>query len=223
MRFRHEYKHEISYSDYLALRSRLGAVMSCDDHAKDGKYTVHSMYFDTPYDKALREKKDGINRREKFRLRYYDNDALYIKLEKKSKSNGLCLKEQAQLLPDEAMMLINGDIEHLKNSESALLRELCLKMETQLLRPVTIVDYIREPFVFEAGNVRVTLDCDIRTGLKCMDFLNPEHITVPIENSPIILEIKWDSFLPSVIQDLVQLNDVHTAAYSKYAACRIYD
>ena len=95
-------------------------------------------------------------------------------------------------------------------------------MKSQGLRPKTIVDYAREPFVFSAGNVRVTLDYDIRTGLYCTDFLNPDCITIPAGNAPIILEVKWDEFLPSVIRDIVQLESRRTAAFSKYAVCRIY-
>ena len=95
-------------------------------------------------------------------------------------------------------------------------------MKSQGLRPKTIVDYTREPFVFSAGNVRVTLDYDIRTGPYCTDFLNPDCITIPAGNAPSILEVKWDEFLPSVIRDIVQLESRRTAAFSKYAACRIY-
>ena len=95
-------------------------------------------------------------------------------------------------------------------------------MRTQGLKPKTIVDYTREPFVFAPGNVRVTLDYHIRTGLGCTDFLDPSCVTVPIRDDPIILEVKWDSFLPSVIRDIVQIPGTHTSAFSKYAACRIY-
>lgn len=91
------------------------------------------------------------------------------------------------------------------------------------LKPAVIVDYTREPFVYPAGNVRVTFDYDIRTGLKNVDFLNPDCVTVPVPDSPIILEVKWDGFLPSVIRDAVQLTGRRTGSYSKYAACRMYD
>ena len=87
---------------------------------------------------------------------------------------------------------------------------------------MTIVDYTREPFVFAPGNVRVTLDYNIRTGLKCTDFLNPDCVTVPAGDAPIILEVKWDEFLPNIIRDAVQLDGRRSAAFSKYAACRIY-
>lgn len=86
-----------------------------------------------------------------------------------------------------------------------------------------IVDYAREPFVFGPGNVRVTLDYNIRTALRCTDFLNPRCVTIPVPGSPCILEVKWDNYLPDVIRDMAQLGNRHSTAYSKYAACRMYD
>ena len=88
MRYRHEWKHELTWADVLELRQRLRAVALPDPHAVDGRYLIRSLYFDTLPDKALREKLDGVNRREKFRIRYYNRDTSVIHLEKKSKRNG---------------------------------------------------------------------------------------------------------------------------------------
>ena len=95
-------------------------------------------------------------------------------------------------------------------------------MKGQGLRPKTIVEYVREPFVYAPGNVRVTLDYNIRTGLLSTDFLNPDCVLVPVE-APVILEVKWDAFLPSVIRDAVGLPGRRAGAFSKYAVCRRYD
>ena len=222
MDFRHEWKHEINYSDMIILRQRLKAVMKSDENAVDGKYFIRSLYFDNISDKALHEKIDGVNCREKFRIRYYNDDTSLIHLEKKSKINGLGNKQSANLSAEEAQKIVDGDLNWMADCDRPLVQELYSKMKSQGLRPKTIVDYTREPFVFSAGNVRVTLDYDIRTGLYCTDFLNPDCITIPAGNVPIILEVKWDEFLPSVIRDIVQLESRHTAAFSKYAACRIY-
>ena len=222
MDFRHEWKHEINYSDMVVLRQRLKAVMKTDENAVDGKYFIRSLYFDNISDKALREKIDGVNCREKFRIRYYNGDTSLIHLEKKSKINGLGNKQSANLSAEEAQKIVDGDLNWMADCDRPLVQELYSKMKSQGLRPKTIVDYTREPFVFSAGNVRVTLDYDIRTGLYCTDFLNPDCITIPAGNAPIILEVKWDEFLPSVIRDIVQLESRRTAAFSKYAACRIY-
>ena len=222
MDFRHEWKHEINLSDMIVIRQRLRAVANPDPHAVDGSYFIRSLYFDNLSDKALREKIDGVNCREKFRIRYYDHDPSLIHLEKKSKWNGLGNKQSAVLTAQEAQAIVDGELDWMLDSGRPLVQELYSKMHTQGLRPKTIVDYTREPFVYDPGNVRVTLDYDIRTGLNCTDFLNPDCVTIPAGNAPIILEVKWDEYLPSVIRDAVQLNGRRTSAFSKYAICRIY-
>lgn len=221
MKYRHEYKHEISIGDMLSLRSRLSAVMKRDENAINGKYFIRSLYFDNMQDKALTEKINGFNIREKFRIRYYNFDTSVIHLEKKSKVNGLCLKESVSLTREMAQAIAEGSYEWMAKSNEPLIRELYSKIKNQGLRPKTIVDYDREPFVFTAGNVRVTLDYNIRTGMNCTDFLNPGCVTVPTGDS-IILEVKWDEYLPDVIRHIVQLPSCRTGNYSKYAVCRKY-
>lgn len=220
--WRHEWKHEINISDMFALRQRLRAVMAVDEHTVDGSYRVRSLYFDTPTDRVLREKLDGVDIREKFRIRYYNDDLGYIRLEKKSKRRGVGNKQSAKLSVLEAQAIVDGDITWMAECDRELVRELYRKMIYQGLRPKTIVDYVREPFVYVPGNVRVTLDRDIRTGILCTDFLDAECVMIPAGNAPVILEVKWDAYLPSIIRDIVQLDGRRTAAFSKYAACRIY-
>lgn len=220
--YRHEWKHEISLSDRIALRQRLRAVARPDGHARDGRYFIRSLYFDNLADKALREKLDGVDRREKFRIRYYDGDVSLIRLEKKSKRSGLGSKVSAFLTAEEAQAVVDGSWDWMPGSGRDLVLELYSKMKSQGLRPRTIVDYTREAFVYGPGNVRVTLDYDIRTGLRCTDSLDPDCITVPAGDAPAILEVKWDAYLPAVIQDAVQLPGRRAGAFSKYAACRVY-
>ena len=220
--YRHEWKHEIDLSDRIAIRQRLRAVARPDPHAKDGCYLVRSLYFDTPSDRALREKLDGVSRREKFRLRYYDGDLSLIHLEKKSKRGGLGTKESAVLTAAEAQAILEGDLDWMAHSGRTLVWELYQKMRSQGLRPRTIVDYTREAFVYPPGNVRVTLDYNIRTALSCGAFLDPDCLTIPAGDAPAILEVKWDEYLPEVIRMAVQLPGRRTSAFSKYAACRIY-
>jgi hypothetical protein len=197
-------------------------VASPDPHAVDGKYLIRSLYFDNPADRALREKLDGVSRREKFRIRCYDRNTDVIHLEKKSKLGGLGSKQSACLTAEEAQAIVDGQIDWMMDSDRPLVWELYSKMRTQGLRPKTIVDYTREPFVYAPGNVRVTFDYNIRTGLSCTDFLNPNCVTIPAGDAPIILEVKWDAYLPDVIRDAVQLTGRRTSAFSKYAQCRIY-
>ncbi len=221
--YRHEWKYPITLSDRIAVRQRLRAVAMPDPHAREGRYLIRSLYFDSPSDKALREKLDGVNRREKFRLRIYNGDVALIHLEKKSKAGGLGTKLSAALSPEEVRLLLAGRLDWMRDSGRPLVGELLGKMRAQGLRPKTIVDYTREPFVYPPGNVRVTLDYDIRTGLSSTDFLNPDSLTIPAKDSPSVLEVKWDAFLPDVIRAAVQLEGRRAAAFSKYALCRIYD
>lgn len=222
MNYRHEWKHEINLSDMFILRQRLRIIASPDAHARNGVYQIRSLYFDTPTDTALREKLDGVNRREKFRIRYYDGDTSLIHLEKKSKTGSLSSKQTAVLSASQAQTIIRGQPDWMADSPNPLIQELYAKMRGRLLQPRTIVDYTREPFVYAPGNVRVTLDYDIRTGLNSTDFLNPNCVMIPAGDAPIILEVKWDGFLPDIIRDAVQLNGRHASAFSKYAQCRIY-
>ena len=221
-RYRHEWKHEISLADMYAIRQRLRAVATPDPHAADGQYRIRSLYFDNASDKALREKIDGVNMREKFRIRYYNGDTSLIHLEKKSKRNGLGTKISANLTAEEAQKIVDGDISWMMDSDRPLVQELYCKMRYQGLRPKTIVDYTREPYIFRPGNVRVTFDYNLRTGMRCTDFLNPDCVTVPAGEAPIILEVKRDEYLPDIIKTAVRTAGRRAAAFSKYAQCRIY-
>lgn len=215
---RHEFKHEINLADQLALRARLRLLMKPDEHGTE--YRIRSLYFDNFCDKALKEKLDGLENREKFRIRLYNGDDTFIRLEKKEKLHGLCRKTSAVIAREECEKLLSGDKSWMKG-RGPLFEELSAKMDTQMLRPKTIVDYTREAFVYPAGNVRVTFDSGIRTGILKRGLLDDDLLTV--SSSQIrILEVKFDRFLPEHIQDALQLESRPAAAFSKYAACRIF-
>ena len=223
MTYRHEWKYQISRADAISLRPGLRAVMKPDPHASDGTYTVRSLYFDTPGDKALREKINSVNTREKFRIRYYNGDTGFIQLEKKFKCNGLGIKEKARLTAAEAQSIAIGDIGWMPRSPNPLVRELYAKMRTTGLHAKTIVEYTREAYAWEPGNARVTLDSGIRTSLRNTHLLDPQCPTIPIAGNPIILEVKWDRFLPDIIRDVVQVGNRRVGAFSKYAESRMYE
>lgn len=221
MQYRHEWKIPITAADLLTLRQRLRAVASWDCHAVDGYYQIRSLYFDTPTDQALREKLDGVNHREKFRIRYYDGDLRTLHLEKKSKDGGLSNKQSESLTAEQVQAMVDGDTVWMA-AGLPLIRELYSKMQTQSLRPKAIVEYTREPFVFAPGNVRVTFDYHLRTTLHCGHFLERDCVTIPVPNTPILMEVKWDAFLPDIIRDAIQLPGRRACAFSKYAQCRLY-
>ncbi len=221
--YRNELKYQISYSDYLAINQRLRTLMKPDEHVgADGTYIIRSIYFDNAEDKALKEKVNGIQKREKFRIRYYNDDFSYISLEKKIKHNGLCMKLDARLTKDECESILQNDIGFMINHKESLVRELYYKMKTIQLRPKVLVSYVREPYVYNVGNVRVTFDRHIRTGLFHRAFLEDELWDMSVSDNPgdMILEVKYDEFLPEIIMKLLQTENVRVQAFSKYAACR---
>jgi len=223
MIWRNELKHIITPADRAAICANLRAVAGPDAHTRpDGSYLVRSLYFDNPADCALREKLDGVNEREKFRIRYYNGDPSVIHLEKKMKKNGLGCKLSAPLTKEEVRRILDGDIGWMPGSGRPLVVELYAKMKGQGLRPKTIVDYERIPFVYGPGNVRVTIDYNIRTGLHCTDFLNPGCVTIPAGDPAIVLEVKWDEYLPEIIRRAVQVKNRRAGAFSKYQMARIY-
>ena len=222
--YRHEYKHAINLLDYHALRSRLRAVAKLDRHAgPDGRYHIRSLYFDDDDDTALREKLYGLPSREKYRLRIYNMGDDFIRLEKKSKAHGLCSKQSAALTRRQTEQILEGDTTWMAGSGDAVLAEFYGKTRFRRLRPKTLVDYWREAYTFSYGNVRVTFDSDVRTGLYSTGLFDGALPTLSAgEPGVLLLEVKYDAFLPDVIRDLIQTNTRRTAAFSKYAACRVY-
>ncbi|MCM1335921.1 MAG: polyphosphate polymerase domain-containing protein [Bacteroides sp.] len=160
--------------------------------------------------------------REKFRIRYYNDDLSRITLEKKAKQNGLCRKFSAPLSEEDCRAILSGEAPPPLEAESPLVRELLVKMKTELLRPRVLVSYTREPLVYPAGNVRVTFDSDIRTSLFTRRFLDRDIPDIPAADAPekVILEVKYDAFLPEAIAALLQCGGIRVRAFSKYAAAR---
>ncbi len=206
------------------MRGRLRRIMTVDPHVDpvSGTYRIRSVYFDNSEDKALREKIDGIGKREKFRVRYYNDDLSFITLEKKMKIGNLCLKYDARLTQEEFRKILNGDTSFMKDSTQELVREMYAKMQYQGIRPRVLVSYVREPYIYPAGNVRVTFDSQIRTSLFTRTFSDKPVADISATDTPQdrILEVKFDAFLPEIVQDIVQVNGVRQQAFSKYGACR---
>ena len=220
-RLRHEEKHQVNLREALVLSRRLEKLFPRDPHAgPEGSYQVVSLYYDDPYDTALRQKLDGVDRREKFRLRYYGKEPAFFKLEKKYKVKGLCGKGSCRLSREEGERLLRGDSAFLLEKEESLAREFYAKLRRGLA-PKTVVRYTREAFLYAPGNVRVTLDGDIRAGAP-ERFLIPQKL-LPALGGLAVVEVKYDAFLPEIVKLAVQVPNRQGTACSKYALCRRYD
>lgn len=224
MKGRHELKHEMSKADCYLLKQKLQHVMSRDPHAgPDGEYLIRSIYFDNFTNKVLTEKKEGYYNRCKFRVRLYNGDFTFLNVEKKTKVNNITFKEKCQLTPEEYEKIRLGNIAWLQNDERKLLNELYLHMTLYQLKPVTIIDYTREVFIKEEGNVRITFDTNVKTSFHNTDFLNPNIPMIDVlDYGTAIVEVKYDGYLPDIIKKLLQISDRRRSAFSKYQLGRMF-
>lgn len=221
---RKELKHAISQPEYQVLRNKIAFIMKQDPHAgPDGKYSIRSAYFDNFDNKILNEKKEGYLNRNKYRVRIYDMTDNVIHLERKSKRNNLTFKSKCKITKAEYDRMRIGDILWMENDERELLRNLFFEMKFYQIKIVTVVNYQREAFIYPYGNVRITFDMKVQSSLHNTDLFNKHLPMVDVlEPNLVIMEIKYDDYLPEVIKNIIQLSDTRQEAYSKYQLSRMY-
>jgi len=221
---RKEIKQAISYPDYALLKTKLRHVMQLDKHAgMNGKYLIRSTYFDNFANKVLNEKKEGFINRDKYRVRIYGKSTEIINLERKSKRNNVTYKTKCAISQKEYEKMRVGDIAWMEEDKRALIQDLHQEMKYQQLKPMTVVDYEREAYIYPFGNVRVTFDSKIQSSLRNTDMFHPKLPMVDVlEPNLVILEVKYDEYLPDLIKYLLQSVDTRAEAYSKYQLSRMY-
>ena len=158
--YRHELKYIIHAGDHAILSRRLQMTMAQDAYAAQngGEYHIRSLYFDDPWDSAVQEKVDGIEVRDKFRLRIYNHSDSSIKLERKHKNGPYIQKSSLRLSRAECDALLRGDYGFLLGRPEPFAGQMFGIMKLKQLRPKVLVDYDREPYVFPAEDVRITFD-----------------------------------------------------------------
>lgn len=222
---RHELKYHITPAELTVLRGVLAPVMQLDPNGNENnEYHIRSLYFDTINDDALEEKIAGVGNRKKYRIRIYNFSDRVIKLECKSKYGDLISKQSVSIPRELAEQLIAGDPDGLQRMRHPLFHDVYREMRTRLLRPAVIVDYVREAYIHQAEEVRITFDKQVRTGLYSVDMFNPQIPTYPVFDDPVeILEVKFDEFLPSYLQAILSGVTAQRSAISKYTWCRRYE
>lgn len=223
-RFRHEFKYICSYGQLKLLECRLSGLIPLDRHAgPDGIYNIRSLYFDDYYDRCLMENEAGTDPREKFRIRIYNHSAERISLELKRKERGKTQKLSCPLTEEQCRMLMAGIAPEITKDSPPLLNKLVLMMKTSMMRPKVIVEYDRVPYIYPQGNVRITMDENIRSSGRTDLFLEDQIPLRPVMPAgQHILEVKYDEYLPDFIYQAAQLDNLRTTAFSKYYLCRKY-
>ena len=221
-KYRHELKFKISESAAEVLKQKLSLVMGTDNNAyfDDGSYLIKSLYFDDLNSKSYYEKMDGVLYRKKYRIRIYNDDDSFIRLEKKMKHNNMTAKEQMLISKDIYDKILKGNLSEIDGAEGLLL-EFLNDCRTKGLVPSIIVGYHRTAYTYPISDVRITFDSNIESGLYNYDLFNNDMPTYNLdERGKQVLEVKFNEVLPLHIANI--LNDIPSCreAVSKFALCR---
>ncbi|MBQ9902527.1 MAG: polyphosphate polymerase domain-containing protein [Clostridia bacterium] len=221
-KYRHEYKYLIDPGQRSILLMKAAPLMQPDPHTgEDGSYLIRSLYFDDSADTCFFQNESGCDPRAKFRIRYYGDDTSFIRLEKKSKRRGMTLKRSCGLTEEEAANLAAGRFPEITSDMPEEKRRLLCEMVAHSLLPKVIVTYQRIPFLYPAGNVRITFDGTITASDETKKFLTRDYRQFPaLPAGKSILEVKWDELLPLHIKQIMQLDTLQWSAFSKYYTCR---
>ena len=218
--FRNEWKYLISVGEKELLRLRMSPFLHLDPHADEGGYMIRSLYFDDYWNSAYEEKEAGILMRKKYRIRIYNYSDRSIKLERKKKHGSYIFKESAPLTREEVEKILAGDYEFLLKSPYNLCREFYIECMSNMMRPRTIVDYEREPWIMDEGTVRITFDTDVRAAVGSYDIFDS---TLPalsvLEPGKLIMEVKFTEMLPQIVRDILPPHAAEFTAVSKYVLC----
>lgn len=223
MEFRHEMKFLVSDAQLELIRFRIAPFMAVDQNQSGESYTVTSLYFDDISDRCLQENLDGNDRRSKYRIRLYNNNPEFLRLEKKSKVHGMIRKESSVITREECEELLLGKIPPIQMDFPEQKKKMFCEMAMAGLRPKSIVEYERTAFVERVGNVRITFDKNIGGTPKINQLLDARVRTIPLLPTGVhILEVKFDEFLPGYIADALEIGSLQQTAFSKYCYSRNY-
>lgn len=223
-KYRHELKYYINNLQFEEIKKRLSFLLSTDKNTmEDGRYFIRSLYLDDYQDTSYYQVLNGISKREKYRIRYYNYDFNYIRLEKKAKINNITNKTSCIVTKEQVEDLLDGKL-NISKENHKLLNEFILKTKFYGYKPAVIIDYDRIPYIYKAGNVRITLDYNISMDYNTNNFFNKENQKIPIlEKNMRILEVKYNEILPNYIAWLININTLEQTAYSKYLNGRIME
>lgn len=217
---RHEEKFLLNPAEAVALRGLLDALLRRDKYSARGAYFIRSLYFDTPENTDYEDKILGVCDRKKLRLRLYDTAAGRARLELKAKSALYSHKTGVWLTRPQAEALIAGDDAPLRAADSPAARQLWAAFRRERRRPAVLVDYERTAWTLDFERVRVTLDEHVRAA-KSSALFDPAVPMLGVHSGrAVILEVKYDRFLPGHLREALSAFCAQSMSISKYAAAR---
>jgi hypothetical protein len=220
-----EDKYLLTISRFDELEKRISVIMPLDEACTENGYKISSIYFDDIKDSMLNDSLDGNPYRDKYRIRIYNDSLNLIKLEVKRKYYNRSYKLSSLINVDEFNSLMLGDpiVDYNDMSDARTLFNLAIK--TRGLRPKINVTYDRMAYTGESGNVRITFDRNLRASNQ-LELFGKDNIVFdyPRLNMDIILEVKYDEFIPNYIMQTLETRNMLQSTNSKYIICReIYE
>ncbi len=200
---------------------RACTVLKRDTNAGDsGEYLIKSIYFDDYNNTGYRDKEAGTDPRGKWRIRAYNNDDSFIRLEYKYKEHGMISKESCSLNRSQYDKIMSGTAV-LEDIDDPVYRRFILSCMNYRMRPAVIVQYRRVPFVYREGNVRLTFDLDIGSSEDYERFFDEKMaVRMILPAGRKLIEVKYDEFIPDHVYHLIQLSNMRQESFSKYCLCR---
>ena len=137
------------------------------------------------------------------------------------KCKGMTKKLQSRMTREQVDAVLRGE----PLADFAQLPPLLKKFELQrmcrLLRPDVIVDYDRVPYVYDLGNVRITIDRNVASSTQFEAFFCPDMMKRPVfQRDMVLLEVKYDELLPDYIENLIWEYTAQRTTFSKFYYCK---
>lgn len=219
--YRAEDKFCCSDTELQLLQRKLGAVLRADSNEESEEgYSIVSLYFDDLENTCYHDTADGVEVRNKYRIRIYNHSLETIKLEVKEKRDNRIRKKSRTISREQMKRLMRGECieEGFSAEDPATLFNLAIR--TRGLRPEIIVAYERKAYVYEPGNVRITLDRNVRVSDQTERFGDPQTDYDVLREQDSVLEVKYDELIPGFLLQLLELGNLQQTAFSKYQLCR---
>lgn len=208
---RFEYKYLISIKDYIQIQPLIASFLIHDKQTEEMDYTITSIYFDDLYHTGAADKAFGNEEHKKFRIRYYDKEEFY-KLELKHKVGDLSTKESLRMDRELKDALLQNNFDYLeKHMNESLIRKFVLKSRLNHLTDELVIKYKREAYHDHSDQVRITFDKEISVTDK-----EEFHYSKLIKDSSMILEVKYEHYLPKEIKTILNKIKMEQISYSKY-------
>lgn len=186
-------------------------------------YNVNSLYYDSAGFGCYYEKVAGVSSRSKFRLRFYNElkEDSKIFIEIKRKRNDVIIKDRIVESRENSFDILNSNnyinyLNSLDKNKKGVLEEFLWAKNYACLKPQIMVSYLRRPLVSRYDEkFRVTFDYNIKAYKA--EWLDRRVGPVKdVLTDELVLELKYNNFLPLWFYDIIEKYKLLLVPYSKY-------